>query len=147
MDNNERKEVAGDILQLVFQLQKKVMRHVMQESKLDVSPLQVHVLDTLKEEKIATMTMMAKETRMPKTQMTRIIDKLVTQGLVQREYDAADRRIIKIKLTEAGLTLVDCIKAEAVEVVNEKLKILDDKQLTRIKESASRMFEVIKGLP
>lgn len=147
MDNNERKEVAGYILQLVFQLQKKVMRHVMQESKLDVSPLQVHVLDTLKEERVATMTMMAKETRMPKTQMTRIIDKLVAQGLVRREYDAADRRIIKIRLTEDGLTLVDCIKDEAVEVVNEKLKILDDKQLTRIKESASRMCEAIKEFP
>lgn len=39
--------------------------------------------------------------------VTRLIDRLVKQGLVRRERDTQDRRVVLVEITEAGLALAD----------------------------------------
>ncbi|VBB07773.1 Hypothetical protein LUCI_3038 [Lucifera butyrica] len=119
----------------------------MHHSKVDLSSLQIHALETLRGEKIVTMTVLANELRMPKTQTTRIVDKLVSRKLVQREYDSTDRRIIKVSLTEAGLELLNFVVNDAIEILADKLKSLDEKDLSVLSSTATRMIEVVKALP
>lgn len=145
-DKNSAK-VAEQLLHLMFLVHKKMMRPVIQQSDLDLSPLQVHVLDTLGEEKAATMTVLANEVKMPKTQMTRIVDKLVSRGLVGREYDPSDRRIVKISLTDAGLVQLSHIKDEAIQKVGDKLAVLDGQMLSDLSAAATVMGEIVKRLP
>lgn len=38
--------------------------------------------------------------------LTDVVDKLVARGLVRRERDATDRRLVRIRLTEAGAALI-----------------------------------------
>lgn len=47
-----------------------------------------------------TMSELAGYTRMQKQQMTQMVNRLVEQELVKRVYDPANRRIIKIRLTD-----------------------------------------------
>ena len=54
-----------------------------------------------------TMSQLARQTKMPKQQMTKLVNRLVEQGLVSRNDDPSDRRVINIRLTEAGLDYVD----------------------------------------
>jgi DNA-binding MarR family transcriptional regulator len=38
--------------------------------------------------------------------VTRLVDRLIKQGLAQRELDDDDRRVVLVRITEAGLALL-----------------------------------------
>ena len=54
--------------------------------------------------------------------MTRMLDRLVDQGLIRRDRSDADRRIIRLSLTEAGEALRPRLSPVAVEVLNQHLQ-------------------------
>jgi DNA-binding MarR family transcriptional regulator len=59
-----------------------------------------------------SMTRLAKLAATDRTTLTRSIDGLIADSLVLRETSAADRRIVVIRLTEAGRALLAKIRAE-----------------------------------
>nr|WP_294524216.1 MarR family winged helix-turn-helix transcriptional regulator [uncultured Rhodopila sp.] len=54
--------------------------------------------------------------------MTRMLDRLVDQGLIRRDRSDEDRRIIHLSLTEAGEALRPRLSPVAVEVLNQHLR-------------------------
>jgi|WetSurMetagenome_2_1015567.scaffolds.fasta_scaffold941583_1 DNA-binding MarR family transcriptional regulator len=52
-----------------------------------------------------TMNELSKAVSLEISTMTRMVDQLVEKGLVQRENDAKDRRVVRVALTEAGRKL------------------------------------------
>ncbi|HJV41586.1 MarR family transcriptional regulator [Caulobacter sp.] len=59
-----------------------------------------------------SMTRLAKLSATDRTTLTRSIDSLITDGLVLRETSATDRRIVVVRLTDAGRSLLEKIRAE-----------------------------------
>ena len=60
--------------------------------------------------------------------MTLVIDNLEKQGLVQRERDANDRRMIIVSLTEAGRELISEIFPGHVAAIVEELSYLTSEE-------------------
>ncbi len=60
------------------------------------------------------------------------VDRLVRQGLVRREEDADDRRIVRNYLTKSGDIAVGALRRIAGTFVINILKRLDDGQLSRL---------------
>lgn len=65
--------------------------------------------------------------------VTRIIDKLLSKQLVSKQVDTADRRIVNISINERGLALLDSIEKkhneEAPSIYNydvEKAKLMNE---------------------
>jgi len=56
--------------------------------------------------------------------MTTVIDNLERDGLVRRERDAKDRRVIHVHLTEAGISKVEAVLPGHVEALVEEFKVL-----------------------
>lgn len=54
-----------------------------------------------------TMSELANWTKMPKQQMTKMVNRLVEQEFVERIDDPQDRRIIKIQITDKALEYID----------------------------------------
>ena len=54
-----------------------------------------------------TMSELASRTRMPKQQMTKIVNKLIEYGFAERVRDSSDRRIIRLHVTEKAIEYVD----------------------------------------
>lgn len=54
-----------------------------------------------------TMSELARYTMSSKQQMTKVVNRLVEQELVERVYDPSNRRIIKIKVTEKALSYIE----------------------------------------
>lgn len=142
----DRVETSENIFRLILTIQKKLIRPVLQQTKSDISPLQFHILDTLRENATATMTMLANETRTSKQQLTRLVDKLVAQQIVERKFDCLDRRIIKISLTETGRQMLDSIKNEARDLVADKLESLNGQDRREINGAAVKLTGLLKKL-
>ena len=66
-------------------------------------------------------------TRMP--DVTRLLDRMEKAGLVTRERDTADRRLVTTRLTEQGRELVDALDGPIAEEHQRRLSHLTEEKL------------------
>jgi MarR family transcriptional regulator for hemolysin len=72
--------------------------------------------------------------------MVAMIDRLVKAGLVIRDASLTDRRIKRVVLTPAGVSVYEKVKTEATKLRNELLANTDQKKLLIA-------TELLEGLP
>jgi DNA-binding MarR family transcriptional regulator len=93
---------------------------------------QMRLLWTLRDEDGQPVGALAEHLAVNPSTITGHVDRLVRQGLVRREEDAADRRIVRNFLTDAGFTTVSALRRIAGSYVFNILKRLDERQLLRL---------------
>lgn len=94
-----------------------------------------------------TMTDLARITRMPKQQMTKLVNRLVEQELVKRIYDPADRRIIKIQLTEKATDYIDGFLKNEAGCFRPLLDTLSEEDAAQFKQALILLHGVLKKIP
>ena len=72
---------------------------------------------------------LAAKTFKDQTTVTRLLDGLVTQGVIRRETDATDRRVIRIWLTEAGRKLEADLVPVARGMLQDAVRNISDADL------------------
>jgi len=142
-----RSETAAKILLLAMMLHNKLIKSVIQQTKFDLSPLQVHILGFLMENEPVTMTVLANEVRISKSQLTGFVDNLVLRGLVKRQFDNQDRRKINISITEAGQARLDNLEKERCGLLATELEALDDQNMSELESATAQLIRLIKLLP
>lgn len=75
------------------------------------------ILGFLHQSGLANMTDLAKYMKVTTSAMTGIISRLVRAGYVQRKADSKDRRIIKVKLSSRGASLVLKVEEERRQMI------------------------------
>ncbi len=136
-------EIAWNIYHLAFILQQNLLRPVNLMSGFRLSPLQVQVLNVLKDKKQASMKNLANEIRVSQQQLTIIAKKLVKQGIVKREYDLNDRRVIRIRPTGKGLALLDNWSREVLPTLTVKLESFREDDLIYLNAAVERLTNLI----
>jgi len=66
--------------------------------------------------------------------ITRLVDKLVDRGLVERERPADNRRVVNVGITGAGLTLLDELAAAVRECHERQLGHMDEAEMRTLVE-------------
>ena len=97
----------------------------------DLTPSQFAVLEALYH--LGSLTQGEVSTKVLKSgsNMTTVIDNLERDGLVRRERDAKDRRVINVHLTQAGSEKVDAVLPKHVGALVEEFSVLSaSEQLT-----------------
>jgi len=79
-----------------------------------ISVAQCYALESLGASEGLTMGDLAASQRVAVSTMTRVVDQLVSRGLVERRGDAADRRVLRVYLTEQGRGLLATLTEELV---------------------------------
>ncbi len=79
-----------------------------------------------------TMNGLADEMLLHGTTMTRMVDSLVTRGLVERVTDPKDRRVVRVRLTPAGSEAAGEVRRRRREAMRRSMQRLpeDDRQST-----------------
>jgi DNA-binding MarR family transcriptional regulator len=75
-------------------------------------------------------------------QMTHIIDKLVSLGMVERTIDEDDRRVINVVLTDTGRKIMRQCDAIIRSSVKQSLSALDDKDIEEMSAALSKLAEI-----
>ena len=111
-------QFADKMGQIMPVMMKEFARHMAGElQKGKVTLPQMMILHFLEVEREAKMKDLAHFTGVTMAAMTGIVDRLVKSGLCARVYDPQDRRIIKIKLTDRGNTLVKNINESKRQMI------------------------------
>lgn len=95
----------------------------------------------------ATMTEFGKYTRMPKQQVTKMVNRLVERNFVERIYDPTNRRIIRIRLTETGEEYIDHFLTENAGCFRNLLEQLTPEECGQFEEAIKTLYEILSRLP
>ncbi|MEP7344850.1 MAG: MarR family transcriptional regulator [Gemmatimonadaceae bacterium] len=78
--------------------------------------------------------------------MTRIVQGLERQGLVRRERDVTDRRLVRVEATAKGRTLLLEGRNRRVDTLAHRLEVLSRADLSSLGAGAAVLDEVIRTL-
>lgn len=90
------------------------------------------------------ITQLAKLSLMEQSRMTRIVDQMDARGLVARAPDNADKRRVRVCLTEKGRALADTLVADARTHEARLLSSLADTDAERIKVVLQTLLDTLE---
>ncbi len=71
--------------------------------------------------------------------ITRLLDRLDSRGLIKREREQEDRRVVRTRITDAGLRLLEELDAPISQLHEKQLGHLEQAQLKELKNLLSLM--------
>ena len=103
-------------------------------AELQLSPAQCHVLHLLEPERPVPMGQLAETLACDASNVTGLVDRLESRGLVHRRASAEDRRVKVLVLTPAGARLRNLLLARMTvpPAALERLSLREQRALVRI---------------
>lgn len=114
--------------------------------KYPLPPSHLKVISYLVRNNSCPVSQIAKSLNISKSNMTPIIDKLISYNLVKRFNDLEDRRIIRVELTQTALEMFNNIKGILSDRLCNKLSTLSDEDIDILNSSVNNLYSIIKKL-
>ena len=115
-------ESFGRILGVAHTSMFRHLSKLMKEQNLPITPEQFSVLSHLWQKDGVQQSELALCTNRNRANVTRILDILERESIVERRDDAKDRRVFRIYLTEKGKSLRDATAKCAEQTIQDSLK-------------------------
>lgn len=131
MNENERKEYINSLFR-IYPVCRKLVFDTFDKKKYGITRTQQVIMLTLGVNGTLTMSGLASKINTSNEQATRAVAQLVEKGFIERMHDSANRRIIKIKLTDEAKAFVEQIKREMHEDFLERFSVFTDDELTEL---------------
>ena len=130
---SQRDVLVDRYFELQPQMQKRFSAGLreLREELHSVTVHQLGVLTYLRGQSV-TMRELAKELDVGESAATAVVDRLVRQQLVVRHDDPADRRVVRLSLSETGESLVTKLNEAARRKIGSMLVALSDEQLRQL---------------
>ncbi|HEU0012240.1 MAG TPA: MarR family transcriptional regulator [Longimicrobium sp.] len=77
--------------------------------------------------------------------MTRVVQNLEREGLVEREADAADRRVVRLRATERARRILEESRGRRVRSLAARLRTLDDADVATLERAADLLDALTRG--
>ena len=88
----------------------------------------------------ATMSDLAHLTYQSAATVTGIVDRLADAGLVERERDRVDRRVVYVRTTQAGTAKLDEIETDRRKQMERMTRALTDEELEQLNSIMSKLI-------
>jgi len=75
--------------------------------------------------------------------VSRLLDRMLTAGVITRTRDAADRRMVNACITKAGMAILEALDAPMLTVLDQQLSHLSDTEL----ETLAHLLEAARTPP
>jgi len=94
----------------------------------DITHMETRVLDYFSHHPKSTLSDLVQHSGRDKAQMTRLIRNLRDNGYLEAEEDAADRRNIRLRLSQAGIDLQQRLKDQSAPFLQTAIEGLSSEQ-------------------
>jgi DNA-binding MarR family transcriptional regulator len=127
-------------------IQRKLVRTAFSQIEEDITLPHLEILKTLHTEGTKHIAEIGEKLQIPKPQMTHLIDRLEKIGVVARQPDANDRRIINIALTAKGNGIINEFDATIESYISDKLSALTDDELQELSSSLRKLASILSKI-
>jgi len=76
---------------------------------------------------------------------TGLVDRLVERGVLERDSDPADRRVVRVRMSPAGIRAGQEWYAAQVLHIGEALSALSDRDIRRVAEATELLYRAVSG--
>lgn len=143
LKNNSREQCIAAIYDM-YPLCRKFIFDTFDTKKHNLTSTQRMVLLSLSRNGILSMTQLAKKINTSNEQATRAVARLVERGLVQRNQNTENRRVVNINLTDNARELIESLYAEIHEELADKFKNVSNEEVEATYNSALQLSEMLK---
>ncbi len=127
-----------------FPIQEKKFEEYLK--KYPMPPSHIKVIIYLERVNSASISQIASTLNISKSNMTPIIDKLISYGLVKRYTDEKDRRVLRIELTELAFKIFNSFKVYAKSALLNKIALLSDDDLKEMQNCIEKLTSIFSKL-
>jgi DNA-binding MarR family transcriptional regulator len=113
----------------------RLHRLLRQHSTGELTLTQASTLATVRNHGPLTLGELASVEQVARPTITNVVDKLEARGFVQRTIDAADRRVCRVSITDAGEHHLAEIREQRTAWLSSRLEGLDPSDLARITDA------------
>ncbi|MGN1067058.1 MAG: MarR family winged helix-turn-helix transcriptional regulator [Candidatus Fimimonas sp.] len=133
---------VSDLLELIsayYPKLRKVFRNLMSIKNIPISMTQLTCLNIIDRQEQLTMSALAEELSMSNQQLTKVVDALVGFEMVERVYDANNRRKIYAKITPKGKQLLTDLNAELDKKMAYLMRKFSDDEMDKLYECVAHI--------
>lgn len=135
--------ISHELYQLIFYIHSKVFNPTAMVKGLSIPPSNIKVIFHLVKRGPCPVSKIANELMISKSNMTPIIDNLISEGFVNRFDNPHDRRIIMVEATEKAFDLLRNREQKMKELLAEKISILEEEDLQVLQTMLPELTKVI----
>ena len=92
------------------------------------------------------MSKIGRQMGISKPYMTALVDKLINDGLVERGSDPDDRRVVNVKITDAGKEEIEDFMKSAREAIIKSISSLDSEDISTLHEMMQNLRGIISKM-
>jgi DNA-binding MarR family transcriptional regulator len=115
-------------------------------SKTTLTPGILFVMGVLVKHEKLTMSEIACRLSVPKPHVTVMIDKLISEDLVERLSDPDDRRVVYIRLNDKGIETYASVRALISMELYQKLQSLSDEQMSVLSIASQQVKDILMSV-
>ncbi len=137
-------EISSGIMGIVYEMKKKcayIDQQLMDE--LNLSQSELLFFSSLDSCKLINSNELAKNMGLSASRVSRVVDKLVVGGYLDRDIDSSDRRAITLCLTTKGKEIKAMIDRERTQCEEKLLKVIPNEELEKLRQIIGKIIEAI----
>jgi DNA-binding MarR family transcriptional regulator len=141
-------QTPTDVAALASRLREAVTRlarRLRQQAESGVTPSQLVALSSIERAGSLTIGELCQAEQVQPPTMTRIVGALVEAGLVAREPDPGDRRVVRVRVTPAGARLLERSRSRKDQYLVKRLRGLEPEQLAVLERAAEILDRLVAG--
>jgi len=139
--------VSKDILSippLVFRaVRNKITKNIISDFDLDITPHHFEIIRLLADNGTMHSSKIGEKLQIGKAQMTQLINRMVSLGIVERMIDETDRRTYNITLKKEAIKLLNEHKHTTFLAVEEIMSSLSDEELENLSVSLRKLRDIL----
>jgi DNA-binding MarR family transcriptional regulator len=120
-------------------------RHPVQAGDWEMTMAQMRALMAVGWGPGCTMGELASRLGIGVSAATGLVDKLVERGALVRESDPADRRVVRVRMSPAGIEAGQEYQAAQVRHMTAALSALSDEDIRRVAEAMTLLHQAVSG--
>jgi DNA-binding MarR family transcriptional regulator len=133
-------EAAEDFLEIMGRLRPK---GPVSSGALELTIAQVRAIGAVADHRDCTMGELADRLRVSLSATTALVDRLVQRGLIEREVDTQDRRLVRLRLSPMGKRHVGGVRRKMRRRAEAALGQLSSRELERVAEGLALLRKAL----
>lgn len=146
MDETKLESIIQNFISIIPLFKKKLLNDNCSVDKYNLNHSHFQILAVLKKEGKLPISEVGKKLYISTPNMTKLLNKLIDEELVERIPEAKDRRIININLTDKGNTYLEIKFMELKSALKDKFSSLSDEKLYKLDNSLITLKEIFKDI-
>jgi MarR family transcriptional regulator, organic hydroperoxide resistance regulator len=137
-------DISSGIMGMVYEMKKKC-NHVDQRlmDELCLSQSEYLFFSSLDNCQVISSNELSKHMDLSASRVSRVVDRLVNNGYLDRNTDASDRRAITLCLTPKGKEIKSTIDQERLKCEEQLLRVIPNEEVEKLRQIIGKIIEAI----